>query len=95
MKLEGQSTGYRLIGGPFDGDTCKGETLFVVKPIPRDEKFEQRFAIYRQKVERIDILNKDDIVGFEFVETCFESEIEEVMERLDPGDDEQEEEKGE
>jgi hypothetical protein len=89
MELQGHEKRYKLVNGPFDGGICKGETPFVVMAVPRESGSVQKFAIYQEYREFVEVVASEKIVCFMFVKTCNEREIEQVMEELDPGKEEE------
>ena len=90
MQIEGEETRYPLVGGPFDGGLCKGDTPFVVMPIPREPGNVQKFAIYQQQKEHVVVLNSEKVTHYAYVKSCSERDIEAVMEELDPEEKEDE-----
>jgi len=83
MELQNHEKRYKLVGGPFDGGTCKGVTPFVVLAIPRELGSIQKFAVYREYREFVDVVAIEKIMHFAFIKTCDGREIEQVMEELD------------
>jgi len=84
MELQCHEKRYKLVGAPFDGGTCKGVTPFVVLAIPHEFGSAQKFAIYREHREFVDVVAAEKITHFAFIKACNEREIEQVMEELDP-----------
>ena len=90
MKLKGEETRYRLVGGPFDGGSCKGETRFVIMPVPRESGNVQKFAIYEARAEHIAVIDTEKVTHFAYLKMCSERDIDAVMEELDPESKEEE-----